>query len=247
MIAHNPALNCFLMKDAGQTLRSLLKKKFDLNLLYKTVDQFTSLQLRVSDHVDALLNIGVPDWRLKQLPDLYRKVISQKELLLADGLTELDVIELEGLNPRIAYLCRKLSEYPIPESFVQPDFNDNNTLIDEMSQSITMIDLGEVAISHPFFSLINFLHVLRKTYALALDDETYLKIKQACLKNYQRFGSEKELSSAFEIASELYFAYSLLAHDRLVQACDRENLMSFQRGKLSEMLREFIAKSRKDF
>lgn len=62
IIAHNAELNCFLMKDAGQSLREILKKKFDMVLLHKAVNQFTLLQLAVADHVDVFLDIDVPDW-----------------------------------------------------------------------------------------------------------------------------------------------------------------------------------------
>jgi RimJ/RimL family protein N-acetyltransferase len=241
VIAYNPGLNCFLMKDAGRSLRSILKKRFDTDLLCKAIDQFTSLQIAVADHVDVFLNIGVPDWRLNKLPDLYKEAISQKNLLIADGLSEVEVNELEALLPKIIYLCQKLSAYSIKQTMVQPDFNDNNTLIDDKSQTITIIDLGEIAISHPFFSLLNCLHVIKKHYALTNKDDTYLRIKDACLKNYMKFDSEKNVLNAFEIAYVLWFVYGLLAHDRLIRACGKEKLMSFQHGKLSEMLKEFIA------
>jgi len=81
VIAHNAELNCFLMKDAGRSLREILKQNFDVTLLCKAVDQFTSLQLAVADHVDVFLNIGVPDWRLDKLPDLYKDMISKKRFL----------------------------------------------------------------------------------------------------------------------------------------------------------------------
>lgn len=240
IMANNPELNCFLMKDAGKSLRSLLKERFNTDLLCKTIDQYTSLQITVADHVDIFLNIGVPDWRLNNLPNLYKKAISQKDLLIMDGLSETEVKELEELLPKITYLSKKLGNYCIKQTIVQPDFNDNNTLIDYKSQAITLIDLGEIAISHPFFSLINCLHVIKKHYALTNEDNTYLRIKEAGLKNYMAFESEKNVLAAFNIASVLWFVYGLLAHDRLVRACSTEKLMSFQQGKLSEMLKEFI-------
>ena len=240
VIASNSELNCFLMKDAGTSLRSILKKKFDMDLLCKAIDQFASLQITVSNHVDIFLNIDVPDWRLNKMPNLYREAILQKGLLIADGLSEVEVNELEALLPKVTYLCQKLSGYSIQQTIVQPDFNDNNTLIDDKSQNITIIDLGEIAISHPFFSLINFLRTIKKHYALTNQDDAILKIKDACLKNYTNFESEKNISTAFEIAQALWFVYGLLARDRLMRACGKEKLMSFQQGKLSEMLKEFI-------
>lgn len=241
IIAINHELNCFLMKDAGTSLRGILKNKFDTDLLCKAIEQFTSLQITVSNHIDVFLNIGVPDWRLNKLPDLYKEAIAKKDLLIDDGLSEIEVNKLEALLPKVTYLCQKLSAYSIKQSIVQPDFNDNNNLIDDKSQNITLIDLGEIAISHPFFSLINFLHVIKKHHTLTDKDDAYLKIKDACLKNYMNFESEKNILDVFEIAHILWFVYGLLASDRLMQACGKEQLISFQHGKLSIMLKEFIA------
>lgn len=241
IVAHNSELHCFLMKDAGISLRSVLKKKFDVNLLCKSIDKFTSLQITVVNHIDDFIDIGVPDWCLNKMPDLYKKMISQKDLLIADGLSKLEVNELEKLNSKIIVLCKKLSDYAIKQTIVQPDFSDNNILIDNSLQNITIIDLGEISISHPFFSLVNCLYQLKKHYALTEHDNDYLKIKHAYLKNYMKFESTKNLADALKIAHILWFVYRALAYDRLMHACDSTQLSSFQCGKLSEMLKELIA------
>ncbi|MBX3710194.1 MAG: aminoglycoside phosphotransferase family protein [Gammaproteobacteria bacterium] len=240
IIEHNVELDCFLMKDAGKSLRVILKQKFDESLLCKAIDQFTSLQIAVSDHVDAFLNIGVPDWRLNKLPDLYKQLLSQKDMLIEDGLSAIEISKLEALFPTIFNLCKKLSAYSVKPSIVQPDFNDNNSCIDETLQEITLIDLGEIAISHPFFSLINFLHVIKKYHALTDENETYLLIKDACLKNFMKF--EPSTSDAFEIARILFFIYGALANYRLMMACGKSKLISsFQRhGRPSMLLKELI-------
>lgn len=241
IISHNAKLNCFLMKDAGRTLRSILKQQFDAALLCKAIDQFTSLQIAVADHVDVFINIGVPDWRLNKIPNLYKEVISQKDFLIADGLSAMEVGELEKLFPKVANLCQKLSGYSIKQTIVQPDFNDNNTLIDDRSQDITFIDLGEIAISHPFFSLINCLYVIKKHHGLTEKDESYLRIKDTYLKNYVNFESKENVLDAFETAQLVWFVYGLLAHHRLMQACDKEKLMAFQHDKLKSLLKDFMA------
>jgi len=76
VIAHNSELNCFLMKDAGRSLRGILKQKFDEALLCKAINQFISLQLIVGDQVDVFLKIGVPDWRLDKLYDYTKRFVS---------------------------------------------------------------------------------------------------------------------------------------------------------------------------
>lgn len=243
VIAHNTELNCFLMKDAGKSLRGVLKQKFDETLLCKAIDQFTQLQISVADCVDVFLDIGVPDWRLDKLPDLYKELISKKDLLITDGLSEIEISQLEALHPKVYKLCKKLSDYSIKQTIVQPDFNDNNTLIDEISQDITIIDLGEIAISHPFFSLLNCLLQIKKHHGLTEKDDTYLRIKDCCLKNYLNFESKKHLLDAFSTARILFFIYGALSSNRLISACDKAKFTSsFQRhGKPSNPLKDFIA------
>ncbi|MDA0911331.1 MAG: GNAT family protein [Proteobacteria bacterium] len=155
IIAENSKLNCFLMKNAGQTLRETLNKKFSEELVLKTIKQFNSLQRDISEHVDALLEMGIPDYRLEQLPALYNELIKKKDLLLAERLSEIEIKQLNDLTPTVSNLCQKLASFQIADSIVQSDFNDNNTLVDELTHKITVIDLGEIVISHPFFSLLN--------------------------------------------------------------------------------------------
>lgn len=242
VIAHNAELNCFLMKDAGRPLREILKQQFDTALLCKAINQFTSIQLAVADHVNIFLDIGVPDWRLDKLPDLYNQLLLQKEILIADGLSEKEISELETLLPKVVNLCKKLSDYSIKQTIVQCDFHDNNILIADISQDITMIDLGEIVISHPFFSLVGCLRQAKKHHALTDKDDTYLRLMDACLKNFMTFESKKHLLDAFAIAHILWILYEALAQYRLRVACDEARFMSFQRhGRLSGSLKEFMA------
>lgn len=246
VIAHNAELNCFLMKDAGRSLREILKQQFDTALFCKAIEHFTSMQLTVADHINIFLDIGVPDWRLEKLPDLYMELLSQTEILIADGLSEKELNELERLLPEVSNLCQKLSDYVIKQSIVQPDFNDNNTLVDNNSQKITIIDLGEVVISHPFFSLINCLQQAEKHYAMTDEDDAYLQLMDACLKNYMIFESKKHLLDAFALARILFFIYGALGNYRLLIACDKARFTSsFQRhGRPSVPLKEFITACR---
>jgi len=242
VIAHNVELNCFLMKDAGRSLREVLKQQFDTALFCKAIEQFTSMQIAIANHVDIFLDIGVPDWRLDKLPDLYMQLLSKEEMLIADGLTEKEISELKKLLPVVSNLCKKLSDYSIKQSIVQPDFNDNNTLIADNSRNITMIDLGEIAISHPFFSLINCLHQAKKHHALTEQDDAYKQLMDACLKNYINAESKKHLLDAFAMAKILWFVYGTLATERLMIACTKAKFTaSFQRhGRPSIPLKELM-------
>lgn len=236
IIARNAELHCFLMKDAGRPLREVLKKQFDEPLFCKAVDQFTSLQLATANYIDALLGIGVPDWRLDKLPDLYKEFLEQKELLIADGLSEQEIKTLITLIPKVSHLCEQLDKYAIKQTIVQPDFNDNNTLIDEQLQ-FTTIDLGEIVISHPFFSLLNGLLQIKKHYGLTEEDEAYLRIKQVCFK---KFTHPDALEQVLAIAEILWIVYWALSHYRLMLACGIEQIMAVQRGRICDSLKSLL-------
>ena len=228
------------MKDAGPSLRTILKQQFNVELFCKAVEQFTSLQLVTAEKADLFLDIGVPDWRLDKLPHLYKVLLSQKDILVEDGLSEIEISELTALFPKVSHLCKTLSDYSIKQTIVQPDFNDNNMLIDDVSKAITTIDLGETVISHPFFSLLNCLQQVKKHYGFTTEDNTYLRIMDACLTNFRNFHSKQHLLDAFRLAELVWPVYGMLAQHRLMVACGKKKIMSLQPGKLGASMKAFI-------
>ena len=161
---------------------------------------------------------------------------------MADGLTEIEIDKLHSLIPTVSQAFKKLSEYAVPQTLVQPDFHDNNTLINDESQEITIIDLGEIVISHPFFSLINFLNQIKKHHGLTEQDTAYQNIKDACFKNFIKFESKENILTVFELTKILLPIYSALAHYRLIEACDKTQLESYYgSGKLDAELKNFMS------
>lgn len=94
----------------------------------------------------------MPDWRLDKLPKLYQQLIAQDKLLMNDGITKDELKMLEKLDLPLFSLCSQLSSYNIPETLSHCNFHDKNILVNIDTHKTTTIDLGEVAISHPFFS-----------------------------------------------------------------------------------------------
>ena len=241
VIASNSEWNAFLMKDAGQSLRSILYQQFDGELFCKAIDQFTSLQLATAANLDVFFEIGVPDWRLEQLPNLYSELLLQRDLLISDGLLEAEIAQLTALLPQVVMLCEQLLAYPIKQTLVQPDFNDNNTLIEPISGKITIIDLGEIVISHPFFSLANCLEQLTSRHAITVTDARYVLLKDACLKNFMGVASKQSLLDALDLAETLWPLYWALANYRLQLACDKTELLAFQmHGRLKDSLNKWM-------
>lgn len=241
VIAFNESLHCFLMKDAGNPLRETLKLHFDGNLLCQAIKTYTEIQYASSEHINLFLDLGVPDWRLDKLPTLYGAFIKEEKCLIDDGLTTEELNTLQKLQPKFKHLCVQLSEYNIPETLDHCDFHDNNILISSDKNKITIIDLGETVISHPFFSLINCLRNAMFRYLLNKMDQPYIDIKQACLERWTRFDSKTNLSDAFLLAEKLWFIYESLGQYRLMTSCDPEGFQSLgRRGRLIIGLKEFI-------
>ena len=244
VIASHDTLHCFLMHDGGPSLRSLLKKSFDEALLQRAFDQFIVLQIRVANHIDSFTQMSVPDWRMEAFPALYQELLSHQPFLIADGVSKEDLKTLERLHPRVADLSQQLADYAIPSTLVQPDFNDNNTLVNENTQAITIIDLGEIAIAHPFFSLLNGLHQIKKHHAPA--EDVYYRIQERCLNHFLIFESKENVLKAFNLACQLFPIYGAIAGYRLKIACDPSKFIGpfSNQGKPGLELKEWIKLSR---
>lgn len=72
----------------------------------------------------------------------------------------------------------------ISETVVQPDLNTNNILISPETQQFTIIDLGELAISHQFFSLHNFLYTATIHHGVKEHDLIWHQMINACIENW---------------------------------------------------------------
>ncbi len=238
IVATNNEKHCFVMKDAGTSVRTILKATFNANMVCDIADQFTRMQLEVAKDPEALLERDVPNWGMAYLPQVFLELLGNIELLTADGVTPNEIEELKDKTPIIFALCDKLAAFGIKDTIVQIDFNDNNVVIDQAAGKYTHVDLGEIVISHPFFSLDNCLRQMTKHYNLTDADEDYVKIKQALFKNYISMYGADTVNQAFANARLLWNVNGALGQYRLIDACDRDTIMELQGGKLGNTLRE---------
>ena len=241
IIAFNKELNCFLMRDSGVPLRQFFQAGFKPEFLCEAIKNYTAMQLSTAHNLNAFIEIGVPDWRLEQFSALYRHYIAQEELLISDGLTPNELGKLRQLHSEVTRLCETLSSHKIPATLDHSDFSDNNILIDPETQKITIIDLGETVISHPFFSLINCLRDVQWRYGLKETDEAYLQLQDACFENWLGLESHKNLLEIFSYVKKLWPICENLAQYRLMMSCDVASFQALNRqGRLTRGLKEFL-------
>jgi len=242
----NQELNCFLMKDSGNSLIEFLKQDFRPDILCLAINLYTDIQYAAVKHADTFLELGVPDWRLDKFPSLYMQLINQKDLLIDDGMTINELNQLHELYPVVSATCGLLSSFNIPETLDHCDFHSNNILIDNVTIEMTIIDWGETVITHPFFSLICNLNSATRHFSLKETDDIYLELQDACFKNWLDYENMQNLRAAMLIAKKLWPIYAALGFHRLMMSCNAGEFKSYYANRPSRLtgyLKEYIKRS----
>lgn len=236
LIASNESLNCFITKDAGISLRTYLHQTLDFEYLYQALEKFLNMQRQIEKSVNDYLILGVPGWRLEQLPELFTNLLNDQTMLSKEGVSQLEIQQLKGLKTKLQTQCDALASFGIPETLVQADFHTNNMVIDPITKQLSFLDLGEVVITHPFFSIINFLLQAVKHFGLKKEDEPYQKLIQICERYWPDF---QEVLPKVEA---IFPVYSALGCYRLMKSVDIEGYYQFynNRHQLADSLREYL-------
>ncbi|MGM9451957.1 phosphotransferase [Legionella bozemanae] len=217
VIAENKNLHCFLMKECGDaTLRTLFDGHLKIDLLVQGFQVYNAMQWATVPHIAAFIQAGVPDWRLEQFPHLYEDLVSNVSFLKANGLEMTQIKTLQDAIVSLEALCQELSSYGIPECLNHSDFHENNMLFSSSTKKISIIDLGETAINHPFFSLAAFLKIPCSNYKISLDSPDYQMLHDTCFQGWVLLG--EDLQKALELTEKLLPIYLIFAHMRLVNA-----------------------------
>lgn len=240
IIAENLSEYCFLMKDAGVSLRSFFKEQgFDQAIFINALNNYAQLQYSCTQHTQDFLKLGVSDWSLDKLPWLYEEVMQKSDLLLQVGFTSDEIKKCHQLAPVFHDICKRLSCYKISNTFCHCDFHDNNILINETSLKTTLIDLGEVEITHPFFSLTNALYQIKTHFQLT---DSYCKIlQQEALKPWLKLESLSNLQAMMKLIQQCWFMHHVLGMQRIMESVDPVAFQSLAReGRLVRKLRAFL-------
>lgn len=241
IIATNKNLNCYLMQDCGSSLRGLLKKDFQPDLLCQTIKTYTYIQDAAKKHTNTFIDLGVPDWNLDKLPLLYSQLLDREDLLTADGMTTVELKQCRALYPKLVSMCDQLSKHEIPSTLDHCDFHDGNVLITDTTNNLTIIDWGETVITHPFFSLLTFLNTATRHYALKETDQVYLDLQNTCFANWSKTLFKNDLAAAISLAKKLWPVYAALCFYRLILSSDLAEFKIV--GRLSWYLKTFNEKN----
>lgn len=239
VIADSDQYDCFLMEDAGIQLHDYFKNEFNDDIFIRMIHSYELLQINSSNKIQRFFDLGVPDWRVQKLPNLYQHLISQESLLLEDGLTTDDLLKLNQLHDNFIDLCEQISRYRINDTFGHADFHDKNILIHPDTRKNTFIDLGEVVITHPFFSLHNCLYRAKENFNLSTDQ--HQRLTYACLYPWLEFQSMEHLNEIMSIISKCWSIHSALGEYRLMQSVNHSDSQVLRRkGRLANNLKFWL-------
>ncbi|MHB1948215.1 MAG: aminoglycoside phosphotransferase family protein [Gammaproteobacteria bacterium] len=239
LIAKNLEEHCFLMQDAGIQLNKYFKDNFQPEILIQTVRDYSTFQISTIDSIDFFLQEGLPDWRIEKLPALYHDLIAHENLLISDGLSKDELIILKKLEPKLISICEKLSGYKIKDTFGHADFHDKNIVINPNTLETTMIDLGEVVITHPFFSFLQCLHMAKENFSIS--DSQYRELTIACFEPWLYLETEEHLFEILTLIHQCWSIHAVMGEFRLINSVSSKNAEELlKQGRLSDKLRHWL-------
>src|SRR5258706_8341685 len=241
-VAVDTARGWMLMRNGGEPLRASIRPTKDLAPWTPVIKLFSEVQVDSAKHVSELLAVGVPDWRLANLPKLYAQLLTDADSIHVNqpkGLTFAEFKRVQELAPRFAELCEQLAAFGIPETVNHGDFHDGNVLV--KNGRITLFDWGDADISHPFVSLRTFFVSIENS--LELDDYAFTPemktLLDVYLESWSKFGSKEKLLEAYFVSRCVASIVRALAWHKTVSPLEG-SLREKYAHIVPELLREFV-------
>lgn len=242
VVAARRDLRAFLMTECGDcSLRTAFAGAFKIEVWEQALKEYRSMQQASVGHVEEFLRLGVPDWRLQRLPDVYLALMQDEAFWLSHGIDRAEIRQAQGLYETVRSLCNRLSEYGLAECLGHSDIHDNNVLIRQATQALSIIDLGETAIEHPFFSLLFCLKRTCSRYNMASESLEYKRLYAASFAGF--FRAEADVQGAVAVTEKLLSVYVLLGYARLLRATEPEAMSDLPRmvGRVQSYCKAVLA------
>jgi hypothetical protein len=175
-----------ILPDGGERLREVLERERTPARWLEIMPRYAELQIASATCLDALLERGLPDFRLARMPELVDRLAVQ--------------VNLEPPPPaRVAELRAELKAVGIPETVQHDDLHDGNVFV-RPDGGHAVFDWGDSCASHPFASLVVGLRGIAYRFELADRDPDLERIRDAYLEPWATYADRKTLRRAFELA-----------------------------------------------
>ena len=144
LLAVDAGRSWMLMRDSGETLRSVLEREASLERPELLFARYADLQLELAPRRDELLALGVPDRRLARLTEL------AADLPVDAGL--------------VSDLVATVESYGLPETLVHEEVHPGNVLV--RNGEFVFVDWADSSVGHPYFGVVVGLRSLADQFEL---------------------------------------------------------------------------------
>jgi aminoglycoside/choline kinase family phosphotransferase len=210
VLAHDSARGLLLLDNAGE--RSLAEVS-DPAVWAHALTRLAELQIALTQRLPDLLQLGVPDRRIDQLPSWMDALLADEPALRRSpaGLTTEEIIALRALRPMLQATCATLLAGAVPASLEHGDCFPTQILL--AGDRPVVIDWSDSSVSHPFFSL-GFL--IEPECPRPESDEPDVLLRQAYLAPWEAFAPHDELERLFDAALLLAPLHHALIYHRTI-------------------------------
>ena len=243
LVTADTARGWMLMRDGGEQLRASIRPSQDIRPWEPVITQYAELQIGLTEHVDVILTLGIPDHRLAGLPALYIQLLADEASLMIDqekGLTSAEFQQLLDLTPRLEQICADLAAFGIPDSINHGDFHDGNVLL--KNGRITFFDWGDADVTHPFVSLRTFF--VSMEISLKLDEwapptSEMTALLHRYLEQWEKFTPKEDLLKAYALSRPVASIVTTLKWHQAITHMEESVREEYARI-VPEVLREFM-------
>ncbi len=203
-LAVDRAQGWLLMRDGGPRLRELFQAELSISHWERLLREYAQLQLDAAAHTTALLDAGLIDRRLKNLPEKFDQLLQKTASQPPDpeeALSGEELGRLQAFSSRVAQDFDSLAVEKIPETIDHGDFHDGNIFV--RGKQYLFFDWGDSSLTHPFFSLRTVFVSLENTFGVPEGSAAHLRLIDAYLEPFTVAAPRSRLTEAFQRAQRL--------------------------------------------
>jgi hypothetical protein len=220
VIAADDLRGLLLLRDGGARLRDV---GTDLAGWCGVAGDYADLQLQASPGLTDLMELGVPDRRIANLPGALSRVLPATE---------------GHLVARYTALCLALAEIEVPDTIQMDDLHDGNVLLD--GGRTRFFDWGDASVAHPFFSLRMFLETAVTRLGVRADGREIARMRDTYLERFSGRAPMSVLRAAAVLASRVVPTVRIMSW----QLAHAGAAPVDQRGQWGETLEELVQQQR---
>ena len=203
LLATDTCRGYLLMRDmSGFDLSEFLS----LDLLTAAVQRFAEFQVSSSNLVDVENPWPFYDMRIPVMSEGIEHIVDEIPDLLADSSYRFRDDEIRRLRERLPYwkaLCGELQDLGLPYALDHGDLRPGNIRV--LEDRLIFYDWAWSAVTHPFLSVVGFMHIVRS----CLEDAAGCReeLRDAYLEAWTSFAPTRNLLRAFDLADQLKALY----------------------------------------